>query len=130
MAARPWAVPHEVRDYTDHGEVAGREEDKLKADIARAERKVISITNNHFEDKDYPEIPEPVKLAVILIADAYAKNAAERAKKQIKSETFDDYSYTAGTAEIDLSSLDLEALLDEYVTVPCRGNMVMRLRKL
>ena len=53
-------------------------------------------------------IPEAVRLAVVLATDAYAKNAVEKAKKQIKSETFDDYSYTVGAAEVDLASLGLE----------------------
>ncbi len=130
MAARPWVTPKEVKAYTDHEEVAKRDEEKLKLDIARAELKVIGITNNSFLDKEYPVIPEAVRLAVVLAADAYAKNAVEKARKQIKSETFDDYSYTVGTAEVDLASLGLEELLEAFIVAPERGNTVMRLRRL
>lgn len=66
----------------------------------------------------------------MLAADAYAKNAVEKAKKQIKSETFDDYSYTVGPAEVDLASLGLEELLEAFIVAPERGNTVMRLRRL
>jgi hypothetical protein len=130
MAVRPWITPQDVKDYTDHSEVAGRSDAKLCVDISRAEAKIISITHNRFSDDKYPTIPEPVRLATILAAEAYAKNAAERAKKQIKSETFDDYSYTLESSEIDLSSLDLDELLRDYVLPEDAGDTVLRLRKL
>ena len=130
MAKRPWVTPQEVKAYTDHQEILQREDAKICVDIARAEMKIIAMTNNHFEDDVYKVIPESVKLAAILLAEAYAKNAIEKTKKQIKSETFDDYSYTASSSEIDLASLDLDNLLDEFVISPKRGNVIMRLRKL
>lgn len=130
MAKRPWVTPQEVKAYTDHQEILQREDAKICVDIARAEMKIIAMTNNHFEDDVYKVIPESVKLAAILLAEAYAKNAIEKTKKQIKSETFDDYSYTASPSEIDLASLDLDNLLDEFVISPKRGNVIMRLRKL
>lgn len=131
MAARPWITPQDVKTYTDHKEVAERSDIKLMVDISRAEAKIISITHNRFEDEGkFPEIPEPVKLAVILAAEAYAKNAIERAKERIKSETFDDYSYTLESSEIDLGSLDLDELLKDFVIPEDAGNVVMRLRKL
>lgn len=131
MAARPWLTPQDVKDYTDHADVAARSPAKLEMDISRAEAKIISITHNRFSDDDkYPEIPKPVKLATILVAEAYAKNTVERAKKRIKSETFDDYSYTLESSEIDLSDLDLDDLLYDYVLQEGAGNTVVRLRKL
>lgn len=130
MAKRPWVTPQEVKAYTDHQEILQREDAKICVDIARAEMKIIAMTNNHFEDDVYKVIPESVKLAAILLTEAYAKNAIEKTKKQIKSETFDDYSYTASSSEIDLASLDLDNLLDEFVISPKRGNVIMRLRKL
>ncbi len=130
MAKRPWVTPQEVKAYTDHQEILQREDAKICVDIARAEMKIIAMTNNHFEDDVYKVIPESVKLAAILLTEAYAKNAIEKTKKQIKSETFDDYSYTASSSEIDLASLDLDNLLDEFVISPRRGNVIMRLRKL
>ena len=130
MASRPWATPEDIKAYTDYQEVLGRDSRKLESDIARAEMKVIGITNNRFGDKEYPELPEPVRMAVILIAEAYAKNAMERGKRRIKSETFDDYSYTVESAEVSLDGLDLDGLLSGYTIAPDKGNMVMRLRKL
>lgn len=131
MAARPWIAPQDVIDYTDHADVAERSPAKLQVDISRAEAKIISITHNRFSDDDkYPELPQPVKLATILAAEAYAKNAAEQAKKRIKSETFDDYSYTLESSEIDISALDLDELLHDYILPEDAGNAVMRLRKL
>lgn len=130
MAARPWATPEDVKAYTDCKEVLGRDSRKLEMDIARAEMKVASITNNRFGDKEYPELPEPVRMAVILIAEAYAKNAVEGAKRRIKSETFDDYSYTVESAEASLDGLDLDGLLSGYTIAPDRGSVSMRLRKL
>ena len=125
---RPWISPDDVKEYTDYPEVAERSEGKLKQDILRAEMKIIKITNNRFDDdQKYPEIPEQVKLATILVAEAYAKNLVERATKKIKSETFDDYSYElTETKDIDISGLDLDELLADFV-IQSRGNMHFRM---
>lgn len=130
MAARPWVTPAEIRAYTSYTEVTERSDEQLQFDISRAEVKVITKTNNQFPDDLYPEIPEPVKMAVMLLAEAYAKNAVETAKKNIKSETFDDYSYTVESATIDIDSLDLDDLLAAYVLTTGRGTAVIRMRKL
>ena len=125
---RPWSSPDDVKEYTDYPEVAERSEGKLKQDILRAEMKIIKNTNNRFDDDEkYPEIPEQVKLATILVAEAYAKNLVERATKKIKSETFDDYSYElTETKDIDISGLDLDELLADFV-IQSRGNMHFRM---
>jgi len=131
MAARPWVTPEEVKAYTSQEDVQNRPDEKLAFDISRAELKVIAKTNNNFEDEEkYPEIPEPVKMAVILLTEAYAKNAVEATRKQVKSETFDDYSYTAESSTIDIEALDLDDLLGPYVLTTGRGKTVMRMRKL
>ena len=131
MAARPWVTPEEVKAYTSQEDVQNRPDEKLAFDISRAELKVIAKTNNNFEDEEkYPEIPEPVKMAVILLTEAYAKNAVEATRKQVKSETFDDYSYTAESSAIDIEALDLDDLLGPYVLTTGRGKTVMRMRKL
>lgn len=125
---RPWISPDDVKEYTDYPEVAERSEGKLKQDILRAEMKIIKITNNRFDDDEkYPKIPEQVKLATILVTEAYAKNLVERATKKIKSETFDDYSYElTETKDIDISGLDLDELLADFV-IQSRGNMHFRM---
>ena len=131
MAARPWVTPEEVKAYTSQEDVQNRPDEKLAFDISLAELKVIAKTNNNFEDEEkYPEIPEPVKMAVILLTEAYAKNAVEATRKQVKSETFDDYSYTAESSTIDIEALDLDDLLGPYVLTTGRGKTVMRMRKL
>lgn len=128
--SRPWITPEEVKEYTDLKEVQERSETKLKFDITRAEMKIISITNNKFDTDDYTELPDSVKMATVLLAEAYAKNAVEAAKKNIKSETFDDYSYTVESSTIDIDSIDLDGLLDEYMIEKGSGKIVMNLRSL
>ena len=125
---RPWVTPQEVKAYTSHKDVAERPDEKLAFDISRAELKIIHITNNKFED--YEELPDPVRIATILLAEAYAKNGIEAIKKNIKSETFDDYSYTAESSVIDIDSLDLDGLLSDYIVTKGIGKVVMKLRKL
>ena len=50
----------------------------------------------------------------------------------VKSETFDDYSYTAGegTFEDFVKALDLAALLDDFVIKQASGTVTMRMRRL
>ena len=68
MAERPWVLPKEVKAYTDIEAVQKRKREKLQMDISRAEQYVITYTRNRFED--YDKIPDPVKTAVILLAEA------------------------------------------------------------
>jgi len=133
MATRPWVTPQEVRDYTEIGAIKARADEKLAIDIARAEYWVIDYCNNKFEDDAaYPTIPEPVKMAVILISEAYAHNAAKIASAGLKSETFDDYSYTAADSTlIDLDDVDVSGLLGDYVIgVQTKSSVTMRMRRL
>lgn len=131
MANRPWVTPAEVIAYSDYTQVCNRTESKLQVDISRAEQYVISYTNNDFADAD--EIPEAVKTAVILLAEAYAYNACADARsggRRMKSEAFDDYSYTSDDAYISIDSLDVKILLDPYVKVTAKSGVTMRMRKL
>ncbi len=131
MATRPWVTAEEVRAYTEQQEVKDRSDDKLAFDIVRAETKVIAKTNNTFEDSEtYATIPDPVKKAVILLAEMYARGAVETSKKKVKSETYDDYSYTAEVSSYTVDDLDIDDLLSPYVLVGGKGKTVMRLRKL
>ena len=133
MAERPWVLPKEIKAYTDIEAVQQRKKDKLEMDIARAEQYVITYTHNRFEG--YDKIPGPVRTAVILLAEAYASYANHLKKTgggAVKSETFDDYSYTAGegTFEDMVKALNLAALLDEFVVQQASGNMTFRMRRL
>lgn len=132
MAERPWAVPADVISYSDYKQVQDRAEAKLRVDISRAEQYVISYTNNDFSDLE--AIPEPVKTAVVLLAEAYAYNACADVNsggRRMQSESFDDYSYTAADgAYFDTENLDIKVLLDPYVKVAARNGITMRMRKL
>ena len=129
---RPWVTPQEVRDYTDITAVIERTDAKLSVDISRAEARVMAITHNDFSDVRYASaMPDEVKTAVILLAEAYANSAIKAKTKGMKSETYDDYSYiysdSAAAAE---SGLDLISLLDGYILTEAQGTVTMRLRKL
>ena len=48
----------------------------------------------------------------------------------MKSESFDDYSYSADDAYFNIDDLDVKVLLDPYVKVAARNGITMRMRKL
>lgn len=127
MAERPWVTPQEVKEYSEIAAVQQRSDARLKVDIARAEQYIITYTHNTFES--YEEIPSAVKTAVLILAEAYGHNAVVAAK-DVKSETFDDYSYTAEASSISLEDLDLAALLDDYIITEPRNGVTLRMRKL
>lgn len=128
MATKPWITPNDVREYTEYTSVKNRSDAKLQIDIARAEQYIISATNNKFEE--YETIPEGVKTAAILVAETYAFNACI-SSREMKSETFDDYSYTAVEAQtIDIGELDIAPLLEDYIKEETSKGVVLRMRKL
>ncbi len=127
MAERPWVTPEEVKEYSEIPAVQKRSDTRLTVDIARAEQYVITYTHNSFKDKK--EIPAAVKTAVLILAEAYGHNAS-MAAKEVKSETFDDYSYTKETNQISIEALDLAALLDDFVQAEPRNGVTLRMRKL
>lgn len=127
MAVRPWVTPQEVRDYTEIKSVHERTDARLAIDISRAEQYVISYTNNDFSE--YEEIPQNVKTAVILLAETYGYNSIVSAK-EVTSETFDDYSYTAENSIVNFDTLDIKPLLEEFIKVKPKSSITMRLRRL
>lgn len=129
MAKRPWVTPQEVKEYSEIPAVQQRSDARLAIDIARAEQYVITYTHNTFADVE--EIPPSVKAAVIILAEAYARSATSKFITQgLKSESFDDYSYTASDGIVDYSSLGLAALLDDFVNAAPNHGVTMRMRKL
>ena len=126
---RPWVFPDEVQDYTSFADVHDRDTDKLTTDIVRAEQMVIAYTHNNFSGDEYTEIPNTVKTAVILLAERFAHSAYLMSRAN-KSETFDDYSYTANDSESTLADLGIASLLDDYVIDKTKNSVFMRLRKL
>lgn len=129
MPARPWITPEQVREYSETPEVTSRSDAKLAVDISRAEQYIITYTHNKALI-EMEELPEDVKTACILLAEAYAHNAALTSSKVLKSETFDDYSYSAEHSDISVESLDLPALLDDYVVAAANNTVTMRMRRL
>lgn len=127
MAERPWVTPQEVREYSEIPAVQQRSDARLAVDIARAEQYVITYTHNSF--KDMTEVPQAVKTAVMILAEAYGHNAV-LAAKEVKSETFDDYSYTSESSQISIEGLDLAALLDDFVVKEPRNGITIRMRRL
>jgi len=127
MAARAWLTPAEVREYSELPAVQNRSDTRLAVDIARAEQYIITYTHNDFAR--FAELPAAVKTAALLLAEFYAQNAANGGQT-LKSETFDDYSYTAETTANDIASLNLAALLDDFVLVRPKGAVTLRMRKL
>lgn len=128
---RPWITPKEVQDYSDSPKVKTRSENQLQFDIARAEKHVISLTNNKFDSEEYLNtLPSDVRMAAILLAEAYAKRSIAQKDGMMSSETFDDYSYTIDSdADLD-ESLGIGPLLEDYVLDPKKGKVTMKLRKL
>lgn len=127
MTERPWVTPDELREYSEIKAVQNRTDARLRIDIARAEKYIITYTHNDFSSFD--KVPEEVRTAVILLAEAYG-NRAVAISNDKKSETFDDYSYTSSDFEINIDSLDIAALLDDYVVTEPKNTVNMRLRKL
>lgn len=137
MAERPWVTPEQVREYSEYAQVQQRTDTRLRVDITRAEQYVISYTNNRFANGN---LPEEVRTAVLLLAEAYAYNSSASLNsegkpsgtRRLKGETFDDYSWTGadGEDEIDFDGLDVNILLDPFVVVKPRNGVTMKLRKL
>lgn len=150
---RPWITPKDVKDYSDDVAIIGKKEtvtkdgqtvenvivpertnDKLLIDITRAEAMIIGYCHHDFSNAEkYPQLPNNVRVAAILLTEAIAHNGyvTNAAYSNYKSETFDDYSYTAGdTNAVSISGLNLSSLLDEYVESKPKGDVIFRLRKL
>jgi len=127
MAERPWVTPEEVREYSDAEGVKTRSDAKLLVDITRAEQYVITYCHNDFSE--YEELPAAVKTAVLILAEHYG-HAAIIVARGVKSETFDDYSYTASDSATMLDDLGLAALLDDFVNAGANNSVTMRMRRL
>lgn len=131
--SEPWITPSDVIAYTTNELVFARSQIKLKVDILRAQEYVISLTNNTFSDEEYPTLPENVRVALILLAELYAKQAENKANPKFSSETYsDDYSYTlADTSDADeLAALNLSTLLSDYINPVSSGKISMDIFKL
>lgn len=133
MAKRPWVIPDEIKEYSEFDTVKGRSDNKLSMDISRAESRIMALTNNKdfLDDAIYPEIPPEIKNAVIILAEAYAHNAVEKTKT-VKSETFDDYSYTQERTTLNVEDVlsEIAPLLEDYMKAKARRSVNFRLSRL
>lgn len=126
---RPWVTPKEVKEYSDLPSVQSRQDAKLQIDIQRAESYIIHYCHHDFSAEKYAgSIPQDVRMAAMLLAEYYAYSKQNVGSKT--SETFDDYSYTTSDSQIELSTLGLEALLDQFIEDKAEERFIMRLRKL
>ncbi len=126
---RPWVTPKEVKEYSDLPSVQSRQDAKLQIDIQRAESYIIHYCHHDFSAEKYAgSIPQDVRMAAMLLAEYYAYSKQNVGSKT--SETFDDYSYTTSDNQIELSTLGLEALLDQFIEDKAEERFIMRLRKL
>lgn len=127
--SRPWITPKEVKEYSDLPSVQNRQDAKLQNDIQRAESYIIHYCHHDFTAEKYAgSIPKDVRMAAMLLAEHYAYSKQNIGRKT--SETFDDYSYTTSEDQIELSTLDLETLLDQFVEEKAEERFIMRMRKL
>lgn len=127
---QPWITPDDVRNYSCLADVKNRSNLQMGVDIRRAERYIMEYTNHDFSDGKYAGgIPEEVLDADVILSEYFAHNSAANGTAK-KSESFDDYSYTAEDSFIDMKSLGLDVLLKPYRAVKTAGTATMRLRKL
>lgn len=129
MAVRPWVTPEELLAYTSDPSLKERSETQIQFDIARAEDYVEGYCNNRFDDNEkYPEIPDKVRRAVILIAEMYAAKAqaaAEGKGTMYKSESLDDYSYTLEDSQAAIDNMIIGPLLDPFIIQKVRHGIKM-----
>lgn len=124
--ARPWITANDLSKFSNHKEVIETNSVRTTVLISIAESKIINYCNHDFSDTEkYPSIPEDVKNATLLLADALIYNDNLQNNVSIKSQTFDDYSYTAEESAvlIDFDSLGIKSLLDKYILDEAHGNM-------
>lgn len=137
---RPWITPEYLRTYTNYDSVKNLTDEKLKFYIMRSEMYIISIGKKYYNidfsnAEKYPTpVDEGLKLADAITTEHYALTSTDDSTfKGLKSETFDDYSYTKydnQTGSInDLGILDILGSLVPSATTT-KKPVMMRLRKL
>lgn len=129
MAKMPWITPQEVRNFTSYEEVKNKSDVQLAIIIQRATNKIINYTHNSFEDSEnkVEPLPEEIKNIAILLAEALTYNDYLTINGK-KSETFDDYSYSADIKSISVE--DILADIPERFVSSGNGNVSFRMFKL
>ena len=114
---RPWITSKELLEFTERSEVQKKSPAKIAVMISLAESKIISFCKHDFSnDDDYPNVPQDIKNATLILADALCYNDSLRTSGVVKSESFDDYSYTVDVEEVstDFDVLGISTLLEPY----------------
>lgn len=120
----------DIRDYTSSSKVKSRTDAQLQVDIQRSELKLTTMTGRKITDPIFSPIPSSIKTFLILWAEYYAA-ASDFESAGMKSETFDDYSYTKSEGAI-IPIPDTLSLIQEYID---KGGQIgtevyMRMRRL
>lgn len=126
--SRPWITPNELVQFTEHEGVKNKSPTRMDVMISLAESKIIAYCKHDFSDEEkYPELPEEVKNATLILADALCYNDSLRTSGKLKSESYDDYSYSVDVTETstDFDILGITSLLDPFV-LDDSGNLFMR----
>lgn len=124
---RPWITVGELERFTERTEVKNLTPLRTSVMINLAESKIIAYCHHDFsDDVKYPELPESVKNATYILAEAFCYNDSRQTTGVIKSETYDDYSYTIESSETstDFDVLGIATLLKPYVEDA--GDMFLR----
>jgi len=123
-------TPQDVKDYTTSSKVKARTDVQLEVDIDRAELKLESMTGRKIDDSIFSPLPTNVKTFLILWAEYYAA-ASDFESIGMKSETFDDYSYTKDSAST-ISTPDTYSLIEDYIATGGQigTEVYMRMRRL
>lgn len=131
MAKQPWVTPEELKEYTSFEDVKKCSDIKLRVMIQRATNRIINYTHNSFcysENDSEKEVPDAIKNIAILVAEALSHNEHIVTMKRIKSETYDDYAYTAEYQEISID--DILADIPEMYLKSSNGTISFEMFKL
>lgn len=126
--SRPWITPEELSSFSEHESVKNKSAVRILVMINLAESKIIAYCKHDFSDvKKYPTLPQEVKNAALILADALCYNDSLQTSGKLKSESYDDYSYTVDVNEISIGfdNLGISSLLDPYV-LDDSGNLFLR----
>lgn len=125
----PWITANDLFAFTERDEVKNKSAVKVSAIISIAESKIKEYCKHDFTDEEkYPTVPKEVVNATLILADALCYNDSLRTSGILKSETYDDYSYTVDVSEIstDFDMLGISSLLKPYVSSEDSGDLFFR----
>lgn len=123
-------VPQDVKDYTTSSKVKARTDEQLNIDIGRAELKLEAMTGRKTDDPIFSPLPAQIETFLILWSEYYGA-ASDFESTGIKSETFDDYSYTKEKATT-IPIPDTNNLIENYKIENAQvgKEIFMRMRRL